>query len=485
MSHTPIKFGTDGWRAVIAEQFTCDNVALVTRAIACYVLENFGTERPVVIGYDLRFMAEKFAALAAQTLAEYGLNVELCETWAPTPAIAYVAKSHHTAGAMMFTASHNPAEYLGIKFIPDYAGPATPEITDAIVSHVRRFEASEEVMKASVPAGTTPGMVMSINPKAEYLTFLRTLLDTETLSTLRGKRVLYDPIFGAGQGYVDLLLQEAGIDVETMRTGRDPMYGGTMPEPKDEILETLMARVPQEGFALGLSSDGDADRFGVVDETGHFIPANDLIPMVFRHLYKNRGMRGTVVRSLATSKLLDRLAEVYGDVKVVETPVGFKWIGEVMRNEPVIIGGEESGGFSILGHIPEKDGILADLLVVEMMAKEGKPLSVIYQDTLKDAGMTFMSRALNYHLSEGDKQRAVATVKALSVGDAFAGLTITEVDHRDGVKLYFGPYHWMVVRPSGTEPLLRVYLETTNPEAMATLKTGAEALVNPQPASVG
>lgn len=480
MQKSQIKFGTDGWREVIAQQFTFDNVEIVTRAIALYVLERFGTEKPVVVGYDLRFLAEKFAMHAANILSEYGLNVEFADTWHPTPVIAYIAKEHNTAGAMMFTASHNPPEYLGIKFIPEYAGPAMPDITDKIVANVRHFEAhlDEVVPPANAPA---KGEIRTIHPRDEYLAFLKTLVNFDTIRKARGLKVLYDPIYGAGQGYIDTLLKECGIDVTTIRDGRDPLFGGTMPEPKEECLPELVRRVKADGFDLGLSSDGDADRFGVVDETGRFLIANEIVPMVFRHLYKNRGFRGAAVRSLATSKLLDRLAEVYGDVPVIETPVGFKWIGSAMREQDVIIGGEESGGFSILGNIPEKDGVLANLLIVEMIAQEGKPLSRIYEDTLAEAGMRFYNEAENYHLSEEQKRQVVAMLKDLKPGDAFNGLPVQSVDHRDGVKLYFDTYEWLVVRPSGTEPLLRVYMEVTNPEKLGTIRQGLEKALLPQP----
>lgn len=484
MQKAPIQFGTDGWRAVIAQQFTFDNVEIVTRAIAQYVLERFGTVKPVVVGYDLRFLADKFARHAAQILTEYGLNVEFADTWHPTPVIAYVAREHQTAGAMMFTASHNPPEYLGIKFIPEYAGPAMPEITDKIVANVRYFEAHPDEVKPPEMVAS-PGSIQTIHPRAEYIAFLKTLVQFETLQKAKGLKVLYDPMYGTGQGYVDTLLAECGVSITTIHAGHDPLFGGMMPEPKEEYLPELIRRVKTEGFTLGLASDGDADRFGVVDETGRFLTANEIVPTVFRHLYKNRGFRGVVVRSLATSKLLDRLAEVYGDVDVIETPVGFKWIGQAMRDNPVIIGGEESGGFSILGHIPEKDGVLANLLIVEMMACEGKPFSQIFEDTVREAGMRFYNDAENYHLPSVRKTEIVSQLKALQPGATFNGLPIESCDQRDGVKLYFGTYDWLVVRPSGTEPLLRAYMEATDPERLQTIRQGLEKILSLQPAMCG
>lgn len=481
MQKSPIRFGTDGWRAVIAEQFTFDNVEIVTRAIANYVLERFGNGKPVVIGYDLRFLAEKFARHAANILTEHGLSVELADSWHPTPVIALYAREHQTAGAMMFTASHNPPEYLGIKFIPEYAGPAMPEITDKIVANVRFFEAHPDAVKPPIDV-PEQGTIRTISPRGEYVAFLKTLVRFDTIAAgAKNLKVLYDPMYGVGQDYIDSLLRECGVHVTTIHNGHDPLFGGIMPEPKEEYLPELIQRVKAEGFDLGLSSDGDADRFGVVDENGRFLNANEVVAMVFRHLYKNRGFRGAVVRSLATSKLLDRLAEIYGDVPIIETPVGFKWIGDAMRQQPVIIGGEESGGFSILGHIPEKDGVLADLLIVEMMAYEGKPLSRIYEDTLKEAGMRFAMDSRNYHLLESQKSEVIERLRALKPGQDFNGLAIESVDHRDGVKLYFGMYEWLVVRASGTEPLLRAYMEATDPVQLDQIKQGWESFLSPKP----
>lgn len=472
IAQQPITFGTDGWRSEIAQQFTFDNVALVTHAIARFVVDKYGTERPVVVGYDLRFLADQFALHAAQVLASYGLTVKLADTWYPTPPIAYAALALKTAGAMMFTASHNPPEYLGIKFIPEYAGPAMPDITNPIVANVRYLEANPEQIQP--PAGVKAGPIERTSFRAMYEDYLGRFVKFDTLKQAKNIKVLFDPMYGASQGYTDALLRQCGVNVETIHNGHDPLFGGRMPEPKADLLPELISRVPQEGFSIGLASDGDGDRFGVVDETGQYLMANEILPLVFHHLYKNRGMRGAVVRSTATSKRIDCLAQAYGDVPIIETPVGFKWIGQAMRDQDVIIGGEESGGFSILGFIPEKDGILANLLLIEWLITEGKPLSVLKAEIEQEYGRTFYNEYLNYKLTNDQKQTVMNALKALGPGDSFGGVPISLVDHKDGVKLLASEYDWLLVRASGTEPVVRMYLESTDESVFEALKAGFE-----------
>lgn len=487
MSQKSIQFGTDGWRAIIAEQFTFDNAELVTRAIAQYIVNRFGTEKPVVVGHDLRFLADKFAHRSAEILTEYGLTVQMTDTWYPTPVVAYVAKYHDTAGAMMFTASHNPPEYLGIKFIPEYAGPALPDITDVLVENVRELELGPKETNNAwarfVKQGVTPQAIQSIAPRKEYEDFLANHIDFEKIRAAKPLKIMFDAMYGCAQGYVDGFLRELGHDVTSLHCEQRADFGGTMPEPIAQYLPEMVSRVAAEGYSYGLASDGDGDRFGVVDDKGNFVGANQMLPMVLRHLYKNKGIRGNVVRSLATSKLIDRLAEQYGDVDVIETPVGFKWMGKAMREQNIIVGGEESGGFSIQGHIPEKDGVLAALVITEMLVYENKPLSQIWADTVAEAGMEFHNFAKNFHISDAQKKSTVELLKSKKAGDSFAGLTIDNIDTRDGVKFNFSKYVWLTVRPSGTEPVLRVYLEATDAATCQQLQTAVLELIEKQPAT--
>lgn len=470
----PIKFGTDGWRAIIADEFTFDNVVLVTKAIASYIQTKYDKSKPVIIGYDTRFLADKFAKRAAETLNQYGFNVKIVDRDAPTPVIAFAAKHFNTAGALMFTASHNPPEYCGIKYIPDYAGPATTDITDVIVENVAKLQQGDEsVIK---PIGTI-GSTEYFNPKPEYLEWVKTLINFDKIREL-GKKVYYDPLYSTGRGYLNELLIEANCDVTTIHDWIDPLYGGAMPEPKEQFLGELKELVIKNPNSIGFSNDGDADRFGVLDEKGNYVTPNEVIAVLFKHLIKNKNKKGSVVKTVATSQMIDKIAEMYGGIKVHETPVGFKWIGQIMRQEDVIVGGEESGGLSIIGHIPEKDGIVADLSILEAMAYEKKPLFEIIEDLKQEIGSHYVNYRLDLRLTEELKEAAMNMFKN-NPPKELAGIKIKEINKLDGVKFYFEDNNsWMLVRPSGTEPLLRIYFETNSNDKMDAFVDSVKKLVD-------
>ncbi len=371
-----IKFGTDGWRGIIADDFTFANVRKVTRAIASYLETAYSKDRPILVAYDTRFLADQFAHTAAQVLVNLGWTVKITDRDCPTPVIAYNARHLNSAGALMFTASHNPARYCGIKYIPDYAGPATPEITDTIVANIKG--ASDDL-----PDSSPSGSISIFDPKPAYLKFIYTLLDVERIKNAQLK-VKYDALYSTSRGYLDEVLQHSGANLESFHTWRDVLFGGGMPEPKGEQLVGLVEAVRRDQADLGLATDGDSDRFGIVDEQGTVLTPNTVLLVLARHLIKNKGKSGAIVRTVATTHLLDNLAAKYG-LPIYETPVGFKYIGEKMRQTAVLIGGEESGGLSIIGHIPEKDGILADMLVAEAIAYEGKPLSQLVKEAIAEA----------------------------------------------------------------------------------------------------
>ncbi|OGH99963.1 MAG: phosphoglucosamine mutase [Candidatus Melainabacteria bacterium GWF2_37_15] len=463
-----IKFGTDGWRAIIAEDFTFDNVILVTKAIAGYIKKHYDPSKPVIIGYDTRFLADKFALRAAETLNKLGLNVKITDSDAPTPVVAFAARNLNSAGALMFTASHNPPEYCGIKYIPDYAGPATKDITDVIVSNVENETFPDEV--------ATPGITEKFDPKPDYFNFIKGLVDLYAIKNA-GIKTFYDPLFASGRGYFDTILKDAGCDVTSINNWRDPLYGGGMPEPKEKFLGELKKLVLENSPAVGFSNDGDADRFGVIDEKGNYITPNEVIAILFRHLIKNKGKKGSVVKTVATSQMIDKIAALYG-VKVHETPVGFKWVGQIMRQEDVIIGGEESGGLSIIGHIPEKDGILANLLILEVMAYEKKRLYEIVEELKQEIGVHYLNYRLDLHLTEALKESAM-NMFLNNPPQQVGNIKITRESKLDGVKFYFEDNNsWMLVRPSGTEPLLRIYFETDSQEKLDTMVKDIQALVS-------
>ena len=452
-----IKFGTDGWRGIIADDFTFPNVRKVTRAIASYLDTAYTKDRPVLIAYDTRFLADEFARTSAAVLADLGWNVKITDRDCPTPVIAYNARLLNSAGALMFTASHNPAPYCGIKYIPDYAGPATPEITDTIVANI---ETSSDELPGSNPSGT----ISTFDPKPDYLNFIYTLLDVEKIKSANLK-VKYDALYSTSRGYLDEVLQYCGCQLESFHDWRDVLFGGGMPEPKGEQLVELVAAVKADQADLGLATDGDSDRFGIVDEQGNVLTPNTVLLVLARHLIKNKGKSGAIVRTVATTHLLDNFAAKYG-LQIYETAVGFKYIGEKMRETAVLIGGEESGGLSIIGHIPEKDGVLADMLVAEAIAYEGKPLSQLVQEAIAEADGPLYNNRLDLHLTEAHKV-AVINSYTQNPPSEVAGIKVKEVGRKDGIKLYLEEGSWVLLRPSGTEPLVRVYMETNSPEKLS------------------
>lgn len=463
-----ICFGTDGWRGIIADDFTFANVCRVTRAIAHYLETAYSKTRPVLVAYDTRFLAEQFAYTAAEVLADAGWAVKLVDRDCPTPAIAYSARLLNSAGALMFTASHNPAIYCGIKYIPDYAGPATSKITDAIVSQL------DQASTAS-PSGDRADQISTFDPKSDYLQFLYTLLDVEQIRKA-GLKVKYDALFSTSRGYLDAALNHCGCQTETLHMWRDVLFGGGIPEPKGKQLAGLVKAVQQDQADLGVATDGDSDRFGIVDEQGNILTPNAILLLLTRHLVEHRGKTGAIARTVATTHLLDNLALKYG-LELYETPVGFKHIGEKMRTANVLIGGEESGGLSITGHIPEKDGVLAALLVVEAIAYASKPLSQLVEEVIAAAGGPRYEHRLDFRLSNSHKAALMNTFSQ-NPPASVAGIKVKQIGRKDGIKLYLEDGSWVLLRPSGTEPLMRVYLETDDLEKQSSLEAYLEREVN-------
>ena len=462
-----IQFGTDGWRGIIADDFTFSNVCKVTRAIARYLDTAYSKTRPVLVGYDTRFLADQFAHTSAAVLAELGWRVQIVDRDCPTPVIAYNARHLNSAGALMFTASHNPAPYCGIKYIPDYAGPATTQITDAIVAHLDR-------VSDALPKGNHAA-ISTFDPKPAYLKFIYGILDVDRIRNAKLK-IKYDALYSTSRGYLDTVLADCGCETESLHTYRDVLFGGGMPEPNGKQLTDLVNAVKIDRADMGLATDGDSDRFGVVDEQGNILTPNVILLLLARHLIKNKGKRGAIVRTVATTRLLDNFAATHG-LELYETAVGFKHIGEKMRETTVLIGGEESGGLSIIGHIPEKDGILADMLVAEAIAYEGKPLSQLVQEVIAEASGPLYNHRIDLRLTSPHK-KAVLDSFTQNPPTQLAGLTVKEVGRKDGIKLYLEDGSWVLLRPSGTEPLIRVYLETNSPQKVAQIAAAMERSIH-------
>jgi len=440
-----IKFGTDGWRAVVGKDFNEENVSLVTKAIGKYVFDNFGIYKPIIIGYDPRNMAKEFSLMSAEILSGMGFKVLYSDKVIPTPVLAYNAK-HLDACAIMFTASHNPPEYLGMKFIPDYAGPATSEITDELTSNLGQ----------SIPQ-CVKGKLIYTDFSGNYFKHIRTLIDFQRIKDY-APRIIFDGLYAASIGYFDKLLSDRGIEYDSIHMYHDPNFGGGMPEPKPQFMGEMINYIKNHEKYVGFANDGDSDRFGVINEQGEYVTPNEIIGILLMHLKKHKKLNGSIVKTVAASLMLDILAEKLG-VEVIETAVGFKHVGEAMRKYNPIIGGEESGGLSIQGHIPEKDGILANLLVLEAMAYENKSLVQLQNELRNFAGCSFINARVDKHLTSVEEVKPV--LEKFSEMDEIAGRKISRKDFKDGVKLYLADGKtWVLVRPSGTEPLLRIYIES-------------------------
>ena len=461
-----IKFGTDGWRAVLADEFTFANVETVAQGIADYLRDNNLAGRGIVIGYDNRFLAEEFAARVGEVMAGNGIQVLLTADPCPTPVTAFAILEHQAAGAVMITASHNPPQYNGIKFIPEYAGPAVPAITEEIEKKIQELLAGGQVRKIGREKAEQLGLLSKISPKQEYLAALSKLVDRQAIEQAALK-IVVDPMFGAGIGYLEDFFP-ANCRVYSLNSYRDPLFGGGLPEPTAKNLGRLQQEVLNFGADLGLALDGDADRFGIIDADGTFLSANQVLVLLYHHLLTNKKIGGSVARTVATTHLLDRIAASFGH-KVIETPVGFKYIGQMMRERACVLGGEESGGLSIKGHIPEKDGILAAALITELRAYTGVPLMVTLR-AIEDKYGRLYSERLDLQTTAEQKAEILAALKTYSQKE-LAGLQVVERLTVDGLKLLLADGSWCLIRPSGTEPLFRIYVEASDKRVLEKIQT--------------
>ncbi len=466
-----ITFGTDGWRGILAEDFTFDNVRLAARAVAHYLLSHGLAARGVVVGYDNRFMSGRFASVTARVFAGLGIPVLLTGSPAPTPAVAFAVKRHHAGGAVMLTASHNPPEYNGFKFIPEHAGPALPHVTAEIEGKIKQLA---EAGTAGEKASAAQGAIARITPYAGYARHLAGLVDLEAVEKA-GLRVVVDPMYGSGIGYLENLLMQAGASVRAIHNVPDPLFGGSLPEPTGKTLRLLREKVVGEEAHLGLALDGDADRFGIIDSGGEFITPNQYLPILLYHLLTVKNLRGPVARTVATTHLLDRIAGRFG-LPVEETPVGFKYISQCLAEKGAVLGGEESGGLSVHGHVPEKDGILAGLLAAEIVAVHGQSLTALLERLFSEYGRSCSER-LDVHTSGTEKERVMKVLKNLGPAELAGRRVLGRLD-ADGVKLLLEGDAWVLIRASGTEPLFRIYTEAGTPEEVKELQKSVKTALN-------
>lgn len=457
----PIRFGTDGWRAIIADDFTFANVRVAAQATAdSFAASGSEGDRTVLIGYDVRFLSDRFAQATAEVFAGNGFRVQLMDRPYPTPYVSFEVHRQGLAGGIVITASHNPASFNGFKVKAAFGGSATPEITADIESRI-----------GATPVRRGTDGIEVVGPSSEYSEHLRSLVDWKTVSD-SGLRIIADPMHGSSGRLLEELLAETSCTVKTIRGEPDPYFGGVHPEPMMPQLEPLARAVVAQGAAAGLATDGDGDRLGVVDETGRFVSTLEVLPLLLLHAHRRRGWRGEVVHTFSQSLLVGRIAAALGLV-VHETPIGFKNIARLMLDRSVLIGGEESGGIGLSRHLPERDGIFVNLLILDLLAATGRPLSHLIQEMWNEFG--------EFHYGRRDLkvplEASARLIEDLAVNppSEIAGLTVTDVGTLDGAKLRLGPDSWVLFRRSGTEPVLRVYSEAPTSAAVeAILAAGAD-----------
>ncbi|RWX73887.1 MAG: hypothetical protein Metus_0666 [Candidatus Methanosuratincola subterraneus] len=458
-----ISFGTDGWRSRLDSGFTTENVRRVAYAIAEHILESGSPERGVFIGYDGRAQSKDFAGECARVLAFKGIASHLPPGPVPTPVAAFSAVRYSLAGSIMITASHNPPEYNGIKFIPDYGGPAMPEVTSRIERHI-----PPEPPKTDGTIDT--GLISELDPFEDYLRHLRGLIRGD----LSGLCIVLDPMHGATSGFASRIFTQMGATVDAVRDRIDPYFGGTIPDPTPENLSGLRSRVLASGSELGIAFDGDGDRLTAVTRGGTFLAVNQLLPLVYLHLIERRSMIGDAARTVATSHLVDRVADDHGQ-KVVEVPVGFKYIGVLLREREVVIGGEESGGMSFVNHIPEKDGIASAALLMEAVKTSGQGLAGLYQDLVAEYGRLSSAR-LDLRASVGGDIIRLIEGEVAAKGEVL-GRKVVEVNRKDGIKIILVDGSWLLFRRSGTESVVRIYAESGSDALTGSLISYGKSLV--------
>ena len=471
-----IKFGTSGWRAIIADEYTFPNLRLVCHAIAATLADTDKTGAPLAIGYDTRFQSEAFAAEAARVLASHGFRCLVSTTPIPTPAVAHAIRHMSLTGAINITASHNPAEWNGLKFSTDQGAPAPPGLTRAVEDEAARLAASADRERLCAPQSAPPEVAARIETadfRDAYIAQIDRLVRFDLIRKA-GFSVALDPRWGAGRGYYDEILRRHGIPFTMLHDTRDVTFGGEGPDVSERTLKELSKAVVDSGHAIGLACDGDADRFGVVDADGTWINPNLLLALLADYLAESRGLRQGLGRTYATTGLIDAVARHHG-VPVHQTPVGFKYLGELILAEKVYLAGEESAGLSIIGHVPEKDGILGGLLAAEMVAARGCGIRQNLQALFAKVGPMYSKRQ-DFRVTPEQTARLRAHMK--SPPATVGGLRAAKTTVLDGLRLDFDDGAWLLMRPSGTEPVVRYYVEAPTEPGLATLAAaGRKALI--------
>jgi phosphomannomutase len=453
-----VRFGTDGWRAIVAEDYTYANVRDATQGTAEFVKESGQAPNGLVVGYDTRFISENFAQAAAEVLAANGIKVYLANTSVPTPVVSFSVLDKKAGGAIVITSSHNPWTYNGFKYKPEYAGSASQEVVDRLEELIEDVQSAGRTKRMPFADAQRQGLIEEFDAKPAYYRQLDTLLDLDGIRNA-GLKVVADPIYGAGRGVFKELLSGGKTAVNEIRGERNPYFGGVNPEPIMPNVQLCCDVVKETGADLGLCTDGDSDRIGIVDNEGNFVDQLQVMGLLTLYLLEVRGWRGPIVKSVTTTSMANRLAQKYG-VEAIDTPVGFKFIGPEMIARKAMIGGEESGGFGFMNHIPERDAIVAGLFIADLTVKMGKPLSEVIRYLNDNFGPSFYHRD-DYHFPEDQRQVIMKRLED-NPPKEIDGTPVTSINRADGFKYNLADNTWLMVRFSGTEPLLRIYTETNS-----------------------
>ncbi len=481
----PIHFGTDGWRAVISDSFTFDNLRIVAQAIADAVASDHWDKsdstdpNKIVIGFDTRFLSDRFAGETARVLAANGFTVLLTQSDSPTPAVSYAVKNQNAIAGIMITASHNAPRYNGVKLKGAFGGSALPEQCRRVEVYINdNEEQARGPNLMDFKKARAAGLIQKFNPLPAYFEHLHKLINSDVIAD-NPQRFVVDAMYGSGRGVIKAFLQGTGCEIAEIRNEMNPGFGGVHPEPIAKYLGPLTSAISSGMGNFGVVTDGDADRIGAMDERGAFVDPHKIMALSLKYLVEKRGWNGAVVRTVSTTRMIDRLAKRYG-LKLIETPVGFNHIADHMMKEDVLIGGEESGGISFKGHIPEGDGPIMGLLLIEMIAAGNKSLGEMVNGLLEDVGPVIYERE-DLRLSRPVAKAEMTEFLTKKAPKEIGGQKVDEISQRDGVKYIMADDSWLLIRPSGTEPVLRVYAEGRTQEMMKALlgygKTVAESVV--------
>jgi phosphomannomutase len=455
-----IKFGTGGWRAFIGEDFTKENVQILSQGIANLINEKRTEKNGFVLGFDRRFLSDKAAKWVSEVLAGNDIKVYFIDKVAPTPLVMFTVKNLNTEYGAAITASHNPADYNGIKIFTQGGRDATQETTDLIEKYIENIEI-QDIKSLIFDEGIEKGLIEIIDPNNEYIDTILNMIDTEAIKN-RKLKIILDPMFGVSKTCLQTILLTARCELEIINDRHDALFGGRLPSPTTHTLHHLKDMVVEKKFDIGIGTDGDADRLGIIDEKGDFIHPNNILALLYYYLLKYKNWKGGVVRNIATTHLLDNIAKAFGEV-CYEVPVGFKHISSKMEEKNALIGGESSGGLTIRGHIKGKDGVFAASLLIELLSVTGKSLSELLEEINKQFGYFFMVES-DYKFSLENKAKLIKKLfEDKEVPEL--GYAVLKVSYRDGVKLYFENGGWIIARFSGTEPLLRIFAEMENEKA--------------------